>query len=86
LVIVLLWSTLRTGNETAVLWTALTEAPATTSIVTPVLPVAATTGVLLLPEHVTTALLAGAVLLHCAAAGEVEAANSNRKIAAAATE
>jgi hypothetical protein len=85
LVIVLFWSTLRTGNETAVLWTALTDAPATTSIATPVLPVAATTGVLLLPEHVTVVLLAGAVLVHCAAAGGVKIVNSNTKIAAAAT-
>jgi hypothetical protein len=53
--------------------------------VTPVLPVAATTGVLLLPEQVTVVLLAGAVFVHCAAAGEAKAANSNRKIAAAAT-
>jgi hypothetical protein len=86
LVIVLFRSTLRSGNEMAVLWTALTDAPATTSIVTPVLPGAATTGVLLLPEHVTVVLLAGAVFVHCAAAGEVKAANSNKKVAAAATE
>ena len=53
LVMVLFCSTLRMGNGTAVLWEALTEAPGTTLIVTPVLPATATTGVLLLPEHVT---------------------------------
>jgi hypothetical protein len=54
-------------------------------MVTPALPVAATTGVVLLPEQVTVVLLAGAVLVHCAAADEVEAAKSTRsKLAAAA--
>ena len=46
------------------LWEALTEAPGTTLIVTPVLPATATTGVLLLPVHVTVVPLVGAVLLH----------------------
>ena len=45
-------------------WEALTDAPGKTLIVTPVLPGTATTGVLLLPEHVTIVPLAGAVLVH----------------------
>ncbi len=69
LVMVLFCWTLRIGNGTALLWEALTEAPETTSIVTLVLPAAAMTGVLLLPEHVTVVLLEGAVLVHCATAG-----------------
>jgi hypothetical protein len=72
------------GNGTAVLWEALTEAPETTLIVTPVLPATATTGVLLFPEQVTVVLLGGAVLLHCAAADDATTANSNRKIVAVA--
>src|SRR6516165_3789785 len=84
LVMALFWSTLRMGKGTARLWEALTEAPGTTLIVTPVLPATATTGVLLLPEHVTVVLLGGAVLLHCAAADDVKAANSNRRIVAVA--
>jgi hypothetical protein len=76
LVMVLFYSTLRMGNGTAVVWEALTEAPETTLIVTPVLPATATTGVLLFPE--------GAVLLHCAAADDVKTANGNRKIVAVA--
>jgi len=82
LMIELFWSTLRMGNGTAVLCEALTDAPGTTLIVTPVLPATATTGVKLLPEQVTVVLLGGAVLLHCAAADDVKAANSNRKIVA----
>ena len=80
----LFWSTLRMGKGTARLWEALTDAPGTTLIVTPELPATATTGVLLLPEHVTVVLLGGAVLLHCAAADDVRAANSNRRIVAVA--
>ncbi len=53
-------------------------------MLTPVLPVAATTGVVLLPEHVTVVLLEGAVLLHCAAAGEAKAISSARNAPAAA--
>ena len=82
LVMALFWSTLRTGNGTAVLWEALTEAPGTTLIVTPVLPATATTGVLLLPVHVTVVPLVGAVLLHCAAAGDAKAASRSRRMVA----
>jgi hypothetical protein len=79
---VLFWSTLRMGNGTAVLCEALTEAPGTTLIVTPVLPATATTGVVLAPEHVTVVPLVGAVLLHWAAAGDTNAASRSRKIVA----
>jgi hypothetical protein len=55
---------------------------AATLIVTPVLPATATTGVLLFPEHVTVALLGGAVLLHCAVAGDAKTASrSSRTVA-----
>jgi hypothetical protein len=63
---------------------ALTEAPGSTLMVTPLLPVAAMTCVLLLPEQVTVVLLEGAVLLHCAAADVAEAQSSVRKTIAAA--
>jgi hypothetical protein len=65
------------GNGTAVVWEAPTEAPETTLIVTPVLPATATTGVVLLPEHVTVIPLVGAVLLHWAVADDVEDASNN---------
>ena len=51
---------------------------------TPVLPATATTGVLLLPEHVTVVPLVGAVLLHWAAAGDAKAASSDKTIVAVA--
>jgi hypothetical protein len=84
LVMVLFCWTLRMGDGTAVLCEALTEAPGTTLIATPVLPATATSGVLLFPEQVTVVLLGGAVLLHCAAADDVKTANSNIKIVAVA--
>jgi hypothetical protein len=80
----LFWSTLRTGNGTAALWEALIEASETTLIVTPVLPVRATTGVLLVPEHVTVVLLGGAVLLHCAAADDEKIARRHAGMTAVA--
>jgi hypothetical protein len=66
----LLDSTLRSGKETAVVWLPLTDAPGLTMIVTFVLPAADTTGVLLVPEHMTVVPLVGAILLHWAAAGD----------------
>jgi hypothetical protein len=63
-VMVLLLSTLRRGNGTIVECTALTDAPGATLMVTPVLPVAAITGVVLAPEQVTVVPLVGAVLVH----------------------
>ena len=73
------------GSGTAALWEALwLEAPWTTLIVTPVLPATATTGVLLLPVHVTVVPLVGAVLLHCAAAGNAKAASRSRRTVAVA--
>ena len=77
LVMALFWSTLRMGNGTAMPCEALTDAPGTTLIVTPVLPATATTGVVLLPEHVTVIPLVGAVLLHWAVADDVEDASNN---------
>jgi hypothetical protein len=61
-----------------VLCEALTDAPETTLIVTPVLPVTATTGVLLASEQVTVVPLAGAVLLHCAALNDGKAASRSK--------
>jgi hypothetical protein len=52
--------------------------------VTPVLPAAATTGVLLAPEHVTLVPLVGAVLLHWAVADDVNHASANNEKAALA--
>jgi hypothetical protein len=69
-------STLSTENGAALACEPLTEEPKVTLMVTLVLPGAATTGVLLLPEHVTVVLLDGAVLLHCARAGEAAARSS----------
>ena len=63
-VMVLLDSTLRSGNGTIVECTALTDAPGATLMVTPVLPVGAITGVVLAPEQVTVVPLVGAVLEH----------------------
>jgi hypothetical protein len=82
LVMVLFLSTLRTGKGMALVWEALIDAPEPTFIVTPVLPVAATTGVVLLPEQTTVVLLGGAVLLHCAKAGDEKTASTNARMTA----
>ena len=53
-------------------------------MLTPLLPVAAITCVLLLPEQVTVVLLEGAVFVHCAAAGNAKAVGIASKMAAIA--
>ena len=76
-VMVLLVSTLRRGNGTIVECTALTDAPGATLMVTPVLPVAAMTRVVVAPEQLTVVPLVGAVLLHWAAPNDGKAASKN---------